>query len=65
MNLQEFAALKAGDKIRNEITQSAGEVTEAAPGGVRVRWGTGPEFAYPVNGTSWFHWSKVDAEPEQ
>lgn len=71
MNLQEFAALKAGDKIENHMSQSQGEVTEVTKLGVRVRWGlTWPgihgnasvTFQYTVQSTAWFHWSH--AEPE-
>jgi hypothetical protein len=64
MNLQEFAALKAGDKIENHMSQSRGEVTEVNAQGVRVSWGsTNPGrvvFTYTVNSTAWFHWSKVE-----
>jgi hypothetical protein len=65
MNLQEFAALKAGDKIDNAMAQSQGEVTEATAHGVRVRWGvpTGGRdsvtFQYTVQSTAWFHWSRI------
>lgn len=64
MNLQQFAALKVGDKIENAMSQSSGVVTEATDQGVKVRWGAGTPgrdvtFTYTVNGTSWFHWSKV------
>lgn len=65
MNLQEFAALKAGDKIRNPWTESEGEVAEATDSGVRVVWGQrGPAetpFFYSVAGTAWLGWSKVDS----
>jgi hypothetical protein len=61
MTLQEFAKLKAGDRIRNDMTQSTGEVTEATRDGVKVRWGAagGPEFHFSANSTGWFHWSNV------
>lgn len=74
MNLKEFAALKIGDKVANAMSQSTGEVTEVTDQGVRVRWdhnraGPGSEsrqpvtFLYVVNGTSWFHWSKLEELP--
>jgi hypothetical protein len=63
MNLQEFAALKKGDKINNGMASSQGEVTEVTAQGVRVRWGLhvgSITFMYSVNSTAWFHWSKVE-----
>lgn len=63
MNLQEFAALKAGDKIENIAfgNHAMGEITEVRQDGVKVCWlpGTSP-FFYSVAGTAWFHWSKAD-----
>lgn len=64
MNLQEFAALKVGDKIENHAFGiHAGEVTAVTDRGVRVKWGgpgtTAIDFFYSVQGTAWFHWSKV------
>lgn len=57
MNLQEFAKLKEGDAIFNGMTRSRGIVTSVDAGGVKVRWGdSGPEFAFSVNSTAWFHW---------
>lgn len=61
MNLEQFAALKVGDKIDNPMSQSQGTVTELVQDGVRVRWGNGApgktvEFTYVVNSTAWFHW---------
>ena len=69
MNLQEFAALREGDRIVNEFNGSTGEgvVVDANKTGVRVRWGDNPKaptFAYSVQGTAWFHWRKVDDEPQ-
>lgn len=71
MNLQEFAALKAGDKVVNHMSGgSVGEVTEANEKGVRVRWGLGVlgtssiTFQYNVQGTAWFHWDKIEATEE-
>jgi hypothetical protein len=66
MNLQEFAALKVGDKIENHLSQSSGVVTEVKPGGVHVRWGVQENnvvsFFYSVQGTIWFHWDKAETE---
>ena len=42
MNLQQFQALRAGDKIVNSMPglgKSEGEVIVSEPRGVRVRWG--------------------------
>jgi hypothetical protein len=61
MNLQQFAALKPGDKIENVFSNSRGEVTEASNRGVSLRWSdSSPPFFYSVNSTAWMHWSKVD-----
>jgi hypothetical protein len=66
MNLQEFAALKPGDKIENHLSGSSGTITEVKPMGVHVRWGVQEgnvvSFFYSVQGTTWFHWTL--AEPE-
>lgn len=64
MNLQEFAALKVGDKIENHYAHSQGEVTEVNAHGVRVRWGLpisgSITFGYTVQSTAWFHWDLAD-----
>lgn len=65
MNLQQFAALKVGDKIENAFTGGVGTVTEVTEGGVRVRWGlvdgsSGVTYFFSVNSTAWMHWSKAD-----
>lgn len=69
MNVQQFAALKVGDKIANDMSSSMGEVTEVTDAGVRVRWSQGDgtasgrapvTFAYPVNSTAWWHWRLID-----
>lgn len=66
MNLQEFAALKVGDKIENHAFGTKGEITQVNAVGVRVAWDGDPiadaavTFQYAVNGTSWTHWSKVE-----
>lgn len=61
MNLQEFAALKEGDKIENPATNSAGEVVEVAPEGVRVVWGprgdSERKFFYSSLTTAWMNWA--------
>lgn len=61
MNLQEFAALKAGDKITS-MFGAAGTITEANDRGVRVCWGeihaNNVTFFFGVNSTAWMHWSK-------
>lgn len=63
--MQEFAALKVGDKIEVLMSgQVHGTVTEALDSGVRVRWGDATEggitFHYSVQGTAWMHWSKAE-----
>lgn len=63
MNIQEFAALRVGDKINNLMGNSSGIVTGVFDSGVVVRWGVaggGVDFKYTINTTSWFHWSKAD-----
>lgn len=63
MNVQEFAALKVGDKVLNNMLgeRPSGRVTEVNDKGVRISWGgTATTFHYPVNSTAWFHWSKVE-----
>lgn len=68
MNIQEFAALKEGDKVTNPMTNSTGEVVEATKSGVRVVWGErGPnehKFFYSPLDRAWVHWNLVQAEPE-
>lgn len=66
MNLKEFAALKVGDKISNDMqgSTSHGEVTSISDSGVRVVWGkrhnTETPFFYSVNTTAWMHWTRLD-----
>lgn len=63
MNLQEFAALKPGDKIENPSTGGVGtgEITETTSSGVRVVWGNRhpreTPFFYSAVGTSWMNWT--------
>lgn len=60
MNIQEFAALKVGDKVRNDMAHSDGEVVEIDKAGVRVRWApTAAPRHYSAQSTIWFHWRKV------
>jgi hypothetical protein len=67
MNVNEFAALKVGDKIENRSVGggvSAGEIVECTASGVRVVWGDRHErehsFFYSVVGTAWTHWNKIN-----
>ena len=65
MTLEQFHALKAGDKITGNMYGSdcVGEVTSVsnAGKGVAVQWGgAGPAFFVSVHSTLWMHWSKVD-----
>ena len=60
MNFKEFAALKAGDKIENAMTNSKGEVAEVTKYGLEVTWGGPLKFFYSAASTAWMHWSKVD-----
>lgn len=66
MNLKEFSALKAGDKIANTMqgVTSAGEVVATSDSGVRVVWGARHDketpFFYSVNTTAWMHWTRTD-----
>lgn len=69
MNLTEFAALRAGDKIDNHMSNSRGEVVDVDDKGVRVRWSvvdgqerTAATRHYSAGSTIWFHWSKVETE---
>ena len=66
MNIQEFAALKVGDKVENAATYSKGEITKTVDAGVFVVWGTRSalerEFFYSAVGTAWFQWNKPGAE---
>lgn len=68
MNLQEFAALKEGDKIENAATFNYGEVTKTVKDGVFVVWGTRSamerEFFYSVQTSAWFQWSVRDDKAE-
>jgi hypothetical protein len=65
MNINEFAALKVGDKIENTAHGgcSVGEIVECTSSGVRVVWGPRHDrehkFFYSVVGTNWMEWSKV------
>lgn len=70
MTLQEFAALKVGDKIENHMSNSHGEVVTTDASGVRVCWdraGQLPEgevtWHYSVTSRAWSHWSKAEELP--
>ena len=65
MNLSEFAALKAGDRITG-MNGDLGHVTEVNATGVKIAWGspTALPFAYSVNSTIWMHWSKAEDETQ-
>lgn len=63
MTSEEFAALKAGDKIENPMNDYAeGVVAEVTSAGiVKVQWGVAKtEFSYAPQTTAWMHWSKAD-----
>lgn len=65
MNIEQFAALKVGDKVQNGINPGApGEVVETTERGVRVVWGARHNaetaFSYLATGTAWFHWNKLE-----
>lgn len=65
MTLQEFSALKPGDKIENHAVGGVGhgEIVECTSSGVRVVWGRRHDretkFFYSVIGTAWMPWNKV------
>jgi hypothetical protein len=61
MNIKEFAALKAGDRIVNPMACTAGSVTDTDGGGVTVQW-DGSELTryYGAVTTAWMHWTKAD-----
>jgi hypothetical protein len=65
MNLQEFAALKAGDKISNPMNPgSSGTISKTSESGVHVKWGSSTmEFYYSVNTTAWTHWTRDEDLP--
>jgi hypothetical protein len=59
MNVKEFAALKAGDRIVNPMAGTSGCVTDTDGGGVTVRW-DGSELTrrYGAVTTAWMHWTR-------
>jgi hypothetical protein len=62
MNIKEFAALKAGDRIVNPMACTAGSVTDTDGGGVTVRWDGSGEMTryYGAVTTAWTHWTRAD-----
>ena len=66
MNVQEFAKLKEGDKIVNYVSgRTNGTIVSVEKMGVCIRWNddpASPSFFYSVNGTAWFHWTKVEED---
>lgn len=64
MTLQEFAALKIGDRISNPMNPGAvAEIVERTDNGVRLRWiGSETRFFYSVNSTAWMHWASHDPD---
>lgn len=66
MNVQDFAKLKEGDKIVNYVSgRTNGTIVSVEKMGVRIRWNddpASPSFFYSVNGTAWFHWTKVEED---
>lgn len=61
MNIRDFAALKAGDRIAHPMAGTAGTVTDTDGGGITVRW-DGSELTryYGAVTTAWLHWIKAD-----
>jgi hypothetical protein len=65
MNIDEFRALKEGDRVRNAMTDSTGMVAEvvALRRGkivVEVRWDGADVhglFVFTEQSTAWMHWS--------
>ena len=64
MTLEQFAALKPGDKIENLAASCTGEVSRLDGKGVWIVWGQrGPAerpFFYDVQGTHYFQWNLVN-----
>jgi hypothetical protein len=62
MNLQEFSALRVGDKVEIPMTNgNVGEVTAIEDNGIQVAWNGGRSWFYSASGTAWMHWTKAEA----
>jgi hypothetical protein len=62
MNLQEFAGLKVGDEVINDMrNDGVGIVTEVIAYGVKVRWPPSQMvWMFTNQSTAWMHWSKKE-----
>jgi hypothetical protein len=65
MNVDEFSALKVGDKVQNGMLMNEpGTVCERTPHSVKIKWGNNnTPYTYLIVGTAWFHWVKVEDAP--
>lgn len=62
MNLQDFAALKPGDRIEG-MNGSKGEIVGLEDNGVQLRWdGSSHVFTFVAQSTAWMHWRKIGVE---
>ena len=67
MTIDEFRALKAGDRIRNAMSESSGVVADIEHHRgkiiVGVQWGDSSTlFHFTEQSTAWMHWSLEEAE---
>lgn len=64
MNLQQFAALKPGDKIENLLSSSKGEIASISDAGVHVAWAGNHvrTFFFAAESNAWSHWTKIEPE---
>lgn len=69
MNINEFLALKVGDRISNPMSNTSGTVTALLRDrrhqqeGVAIQWdGTDPDTArqFTKHTTAWMHWTPWD-----
>jgi hypothetical protein len=63
MVIEEFAALKVGDRIEMPQNGSKGTVVEVSSRGLRLHWdgtGEGHTMAYDVQTSMWKHWKKLE-----
>lgn len=74
MNINQFLALKVGDRIRNAMADTAGTVTtlmldrRRQQDGVWIKWdGTTDETArsFTKHTTAWMHWEIEDLDPSE